>query len=73
MDRQLLDIPNLEFISIDHRLALEASRIRRKYGFRLPDSIYLATAIFGKADAFVTNEEKLKKFKDLKIILLKDI
>lgn len=73
MDRQFSDIPNLKILSIDHNLALEAARIKRNYSFRLPDSIQLATALYSKAKAFIANDERLKKFKELKIILLKEL
>lgn len=73
MDRQFLDIPNLEVLNIDHNLVLEAAKIRRKYGFRLADSIQLATAKLSRAKAFISNDQNLKKFKELKIILISEI
>ena len=60
-------------MNVDRTITVEAARIRREYGFRLPDSIQLATALFGKANALITNDERLKKFKELKVINLKDI
>lgn len=65
--------PNLEILDVDHNIATEAAEIRRKYGFRLPDAIQLATAKFGKAKAFITNDQRLKVFKDLKVVLLSEI
>lgn len=68
-----LNFPNLEIINVNQQIALEAAKIRRKYGFRMPDSIQLATALFAKSNAFVTNDARLKGFKRLPIILLKSI
>ena len=68
-----LSIPNLEIYQVDETIATESAEIRREYGFRLFDSIQLATARLAKAQAFITNDGKLRKFKDLKIILIKDI
>lgn len=68
-----LNLSNLGFIEVDQRIAFEAAKIRREYGFRLPDSIQLATAIEGKAKAFISNDKRLRKFKKLKIILLNQI
>mgnify|MGYP001595558059 CR=1 FL=1 len=68
-----LSIPNLEIYQVDETIATEGAEIRREYGFRLFDSIQLATARLAKAQAFITNDGKLRKFKDLKIILIKDI
>ena len=73
IQKSLFEIPNLKIVDVDRIIAAEAARVRRKYGFRLPDSIQLATALSAKAKAFITNDDRLKKFKELKIILLKSI
>ena len=69
----LLRTPNLTIIDVNQDLATEAARIRRKYGFRTPDAIQLATAKLTRAKALLTNDQRLKSFKDLKIILLSEI
>lgn len=66
-------LPNLATLEVDHNIALEAARIRREYKFRLPDSVQLATAKLSKAQAFVSNDERLKRFTELKIILLSQL
>lgn len=66
-----LETPNLTIYEIQHTIAIEAARIRRKYNFRLGDAIQLATALYAKADVFVTNDERLKQCKEIKIQLLK--
>lgn len=66
-------VPNLTVVEINHEIAVEAARIRRSYGIRLPDAIQLATALHGKADIFITNDVRLQNFKDIKIVLLTDI
>ena len=68
-----LDTPNLKVFDVNLFIATEAARIRREYGFRLPDSIQLATAKLNKAQAFISNDERLKKFKEIIVIRLKDI
>ena len=67
------NIPNLEIVDVDHVIGIEAAKIRREYGFRLPDSIQLATALLHKAQALITNDKRLKKFRQLKIILLNQV
>lgn len=69
----LLRTPNLIIVDVNQDLAIEAARIRRKYGFRTPDAIQLATAKLTRVKAFLTNDQKLKSFKALKIILLSEI
>ncbi len=65
--------PNLKIFGIDNEIAKDTARIRREYKYRLPDAVQLATAIQGRAQAFITNDNRLKKFKELKIVLLKEI
>lgn len=68
-----LTLVNLEVIDVNQQIAFEAARIRREYGFRLPDSIQLATALQARAKVFITNDERLKKFKELRVILITEI
>lgn len=63
-------MPNLNIIDVNYQIALEAAKIRRNYKIRTPDSIQLATALIGKAQAFITNDQRLKKFQQLPIVLL---
>ena len=65
--------PNLKIIEVDQAVALEAARIRREYKFRLPDSIQLSTALKSGVKAFITNDERLKSFKELQVLTLKDL
>src|SRR3989338_2272326 len=68
------NIPNLQILDVDHEIAREAAKIRRKYGaLRLPDAVQLASASFARAQVFITNDRRLKKFKKLSVILLSEI
>lgn len=73
LEKELFQIPNVEIMEVSNDIAIESARIRRDYGFRLPDSIQLATAVSAKAKAFITNDEGLKKFKELKVITLDEV
>ncbi|OGD98871.1 hypothetical protein A3A49_02645 [Candidatus Curtissbacteria bacterium RIFCSPLOWO2_01_FULL_38_11b] len=66
-------LPNVTIVNVDQQIAIEAARIRRNYKFRLPDAIQLATALYAKAQIFVTNDKRLKVFKQLPITLLTEI
>ena len=70
LEATFFEIPNLTILEVSLKVAVEAGRIRREYSLRLPDAIQLATALQFKAQAFVTNDEKLKIFDELEIILL---
>lgn len=65
--------PNLMVWEIDQEISLMAARIRRKYGLKLPDAVQLATAVSSKAQVFITNDQRLKAFKEAKVICLSEI
>src|SRR5882762_4670927 len=68
----LLYNPNLRLLAVEARVAEEAARIRAEYGLRTPDCINLASAKVVGADLFVTNDRRLRAFKEVKILVLKD-
>lgn len=63
--------PGLSVFDVDEKVALKAAELRRKYNFRLPDAIQIASAIVAKAGAFLTNDGRLKKCKEIKVIVIK--
>ena len=63
----------LVIVPVDNNIAITTADIRRKYQFSLADSIQLATALIGKAQVFVSNDQRLKQFKELKVVLLKQV
>lgn len=68
----LLDSTGLETLEISVPIAVRASQIRAKYGIRLPDAFQVAACLAGGAKAFVTNDARLKKVKELEILCLSD-
>ena len=70
LQHEFLQLENLQVIAVDQILALEAARIRREYNFRISDCFQLATAKYAKVDIFVTNDRRLKTFKEVAIMLL---
>jgi predicted nucleic acid-binding protein len=69
----LENFPHLEVIPVDAKVADLASAIRAKYKIRTPDAIQIATSILKGAQAFVTNDESLKRVKETETIILKEI
>lgn len=57
---------------LDRGIAEDGAGIRARYGFRTPDAIQLATAVRHGADAFLTNDEKLRNFDQLEVVVLGD-
>jgi len=69
----LLDTENLETLPVSSEIADQAARIRAAHGVKTPDSIRLATALAGKATAFLTNDGDLQAPPGLRRIVLDDL
>lgn len=65
--------PNLEILDFDRDVARSASDLRARHELRAPDSIQVATALVGKADAFITNDDYLKKIEEIEIIVMREV
>lgn len=65
--------PNLTVLELNQKIAIKAAKIRRTYRFLIPDAVQLATAIECKVQTFITNDKRLKAFKELPIILLTEV
>lgn len=64
---------NLQLVEITTGIAEKAGHLRGRYPhIRAIDAIQISAAIELGADAFVTNDKKLKRIKDIKVIVLKD-
>jgi len=73
-ERFLFSLPNTELKSPDYPIAREAARLRSQYKLRTPDALLIATSINEKADAFITNDGRLRPLKaeGLAILVLDD-
>jgi len=64
---------NLHLIEISADIAEKAGQLRGKYPvLRALDAVQLSTAIEMEVDAFLTNDNKLKRIKEVKVLVLKD-
>ncbi|MBV9948149.1 MAG: type II toxin-antitoxin system VapC family toxin [Myxococcales bacterium] len=63
--------PCLRVVDVDTRIAERAAAIRATHGYRTPDAIHLATADMVGADAFVTNDERLRGFDSARVVTLR--
>lgn len=62
--------PSIEMLDINADIAKNTAEIRAKYGFKTPDAIQLASALHSGSNFFITNDNQLNKFKELKVILV---
>lgn len=66
------DITNLAINNVDVRSARIGAELRSKYGLRTPDSLQIAACIANGAEAFVTNDRRLRRVKEIDIVVLDD-
>jgi len=69
----LLNSRNVTTHFLSQGIAEEAARLRAFNNIRTPDSIQMATAIFGGASFFLTNDARLPSLPNLKTLVLKDL
>jgi predicted nucleic acid-binding protein len=62
---------NLRVVDVDRPIAELAASIRATHGYRTPDALHLATAQCAGADAFVTNDERLRSFSGTNVVTLR--
>ncbi len=64
---------NLSLIEISASIAERGGKLRGGYSnLRTIDAIQISVAIDVGADAFLTNDKKLKQIKEIKVLVLKD-
>lgn len=70
----ILSLPNTDLIPPTYTIAKEAARLRAKYAIRTPDALLISTALIEKAEAFLTNDSRLRSLKaeGVSILVLDD-
>lgn len=64
---------NLTLIPVDWYIARMAARLRSdNAGLRTPDAVQVAAALISGCKAFVTNDKRLRKLKEIKVVILED-
>lgn len=66
------DITNLAINDIDGRTARIGAELRAKYGLRTPDSLQIAACLADGAEAFVTNDRRLRRVEEIDVVVLGD-
>jgi predicted nucleic acid-binding protein len=47
-----------------------ATEIRANFGFTTPDAIHLAAAMVTKCDEFLTNDQRLQRFDEMRVVVI---
>ena len=64
---------NISMMEITSGIAESAGKIRGRYPFlRTMDALQVAASLEAHADAFITNDAKLKRISEIKVIVLKE-
>jgi len=61
------------FVVIEEQLASRAADLRARYNLTLVDAFQVAAAIASECDAFLTNDEALKRVTELNVIVLDEV
>lgn len=69
----LQNSPNFFTKFINSAIAERAAELRAKYNLRTPDALQIATALENGCDAFLCNDNGLKRVTELQILILDDL
>jgi predicted nucleic acid-binding protein len=68
----LAEGPNIVLADITSQIAERGAALRAQYGLRLPDALQIAASLEHGASHFITNDERLRKVTDLRVLILED-
>jgi predicted nucleic acid-binding protein len=66
------DIPNLSIVNLDARAARIGAELRATYGLRTPDAMQIAACLAHGAEAFITNDRRLRRVTGIDVKVLED-
>ncbi len=69
----LQNSPNFYTEQINSSIAETAAQLRAQYNLRTPDALQIVTALGNGCDAFLCNDNGLKRVTELKILLLDEL
>ena len=71
---RLMDVLDINIVSIDKTIADKAARIMAEYkAFKAMDALQLATACITGCDLFLTNDKQLRQFGEIKCITVEEL
>lgn len=68
----LTNFPNLTLCDVNSEIVEEAANLKARYGIGLPDAIQVATGIIQEAQAFVTNDQNLRRVRETEVLIIRD-
>lgn len=61
-----------EFVPIGEEVSTQAAKLRATYNLSLADAFQTAVALYSSCDAFLTNDQQLKRITELDILVLSE-
>lgn len=68
----LADIPNLAIVDLDANVARIGAELRATYRLRTPDALQIAACLAHGAEAFITNDRRLRRVTEIDVKVLDD-
>ena len=62
----------VRLVSVDETVAGRAADLRARYNLRTPDALHIATALVAGCDAVLTNDLRLKRVVEVRVLALDD-
>ncbi|MEP7289047.1 MAG: PIN domain-containing protein [Chloroflexota bacterium] len=69
----LISSARFRLLLVSQTIAESAARLRASYNLRTPDALHIATALDAACDAFLTNDNGLKRVTEIRILALDDL
>lgn len=69
----LLGSRHVRVIDVDSTIAMLAAELRSRYSIRTPDAVQVATAVHTGCDALLTNDRRLDRITEVRVVVLDDI
>lgn len=69
----LLNTEAITTLPVTIGIAEKAAELRAKYRLRTPDALHVATALVSNCDAFLTNDLKLKRVAEIRVLVLDEL
>jgi predicted nucleic acid-binding protein len=69
----LLNNPSLTVLPVDSMIAERAARLRADYRLRTPDALQIAAALEYGCEAFLCNDNNMRRVTDLRVLLLDEL
>lgn len=69
----LTNSENISLFPLDLNIADHVVKLRAQHHFKTPDAVQLGTAVACGADYIITNDQEWQRFKEIRVVLTRDL